>query len=309
MNDYPLVAILIPVHNNREDTGEFLKNFKSVTYPNYRVIVTDDGSTDGTEEMIRGEYPEVLLVKGDGNLWWSLATNMGIEKAIEIGAKYVLLAENDHRVSDDFLFALVDTAEKNPRSITFSKVCRHDDPKRIYCAGWEVNWLLGGLRRIGVGVLDKGQYDTQRDCKAANVNMLINTVFFGDLGMFDHENLPQYWADVDFTYRAYKRGYRIIYEPKSVIWNKGGATAKPNLPQTASPLAAITYFATHKRSPRNFHDAAIFYRRHCPRPLVPYQLLRNACWALATGLVLWVWNISSRLIRRTRTLEIGNEEK
>ena len=287
MKNRPLVAILVPVHNNKEDTREFLGNLKSVTYPDYKVIITDDGSTDGTEEMIVKEYPDVLLVKGDGNLWWSLSTNKGIEKAIEIDAKYVLLAENDHRVHPDFLSALVDTAESNPHSITFSKVCRCDNPRKIYCAGWKVNWLLGGMRRLGVNELDRGQYDTQYDSEAANVNMLINTAFFNDLGMFDYENLPQYWADVDFTHRAYKKGYRIICNPESIIWNKGGATARQSLPQVASLWGAIKYFATNNRSPKNFRNAAAFYRKHCPRPLIPYLMFRSACWVLVSGLVLW----------------------
>lgn len=273
---------------------EFLECLKVITYPNCKVIIIDDGSTDGTEEMIRKEYPGVTLVKGDGNLWWTLATNMGIEKAIEMGADYVLLMNNDTTCSSEFISTLVDTTEKNPRSITFSKVYCYDDPKRIYSAGWEVNWLLGGFRRIGVRKLDKGQYDVQRDSKAANVNMLINTAFFKDLGMFDHKNFPQYWSDVDFTYRAYKKGYRIIYEPKSIIWNKGQGTTKPRIPQKASLLASFTYIATDKKSPRNFHDVVIFYRRHCPKPLIPYLLLRNTCGVLVSSLALWIRNLRKR---------------
>ena len=68
MKDYPLVALVIPVYNNKEDTQEFLESLKSVTYPNFKVIIVDDGSTDGTEEMLRHDYPEVIVLKGDGNL-------------------------------------------------------------------------------------------------------------------------------------------------------------------------------------------------------------------------------------------------
>jgi hypothetical protein len=304
VNDYPLVAVLIPVHNNREDTREFLENFKCVTYPNYKVIITDDGSTDGTEEMITNKHPEALLIKGDGNLWWSLATNVGIEKAIEMGARYVLLAENDHRVSSDFLSALVSTAESNPRSITFSKVYCYDDPKRIYSAGWKINWLKGGLSRIGVRQLDKGQYDIQYDSKAANVNMLINTAFFQDLGMFDCEGLPQYWADVDFTYRAYKKGYRIIYEPKSVIWNKGHATIGSENPQTVSPLATFLYFAKDIRSSRNFRDMAIFCWKHYPKIVIPYILTQNVLRLVISSLAISVRQIIARLWTRKIVADI-----
>ena len=89
IEDQPLVALVIPVHNSKDDTREFLESLKQLSYPNYKTIIIDDGSIDGTEEMIRQEYPEVVLLKGDGNLWSSNATNMGMEKAIEIGAKYI----------------------------------------------------------------------------------------------------------------------------------------------------------------------------------------------------------------------------
>ena len=128
---YPMVAIVVPVYNNKEDTTEFLESLKGVTYPNYKVIIIDDGSTDGTEEMIKEKYPYVILLKGDGNLWWSRATNRGIEKAIEIGADYVLLGDNDVIVDSEFISTLVDTAEKNPREIINSKDYYYDDPKRI----------------------------------------------------------------------------------------------------------------------------------------------------------------------------------
>ena len=300
MVNYPLVAVIVPVHNNKEDTREFLESLNGVGYPNYEIIIIDDGSTDGTEEMIRQGYPEIKLIKGDGNLWWSRATNRGIEKALEMGAKYVLLAENDHRANGDFLSALVDTAEKNPRSIVFSKVCSYDDSARIYNVGWEVNWLRGGLCRVGVNELDEGQYEVQRNSKAANVNMLINTAFFKDLGMFDHKNLPQYWADIDFTYRAYKNGYCIIYEPKSVIWNKGQSTTKPMMPQTASLLTTFKYFATDKRSPRNFRDSTLFYWKHCPKALLPYLLAQNAFWVFVGSLLLCVRHIMRQLRRKAR---------
>lgn len=286
MKKYPLVAITLPVHNNKKDTRDFLECLKSVTYPNYKVIIVDDGSTDGTEEMLRQEYPEVIIVKGDGNLWGTLSMNIGIEKAIEIGADYVLWTNNDLVVDANFLSVLVDTAERNPRSIPFSKVYCYDDPKRIYCAGWEVNWLRGGLRRIGVRELDREQYDVQYDSKAANLNMLVNTAFFQDLGMLDYKSFPQYWSDTDFTYRAYKKGYRIIYEPKSIIWNKGQGTIRSGMPQTASPLTALAYFAGNRRSPHNLRDSTIFFWKHCPKPLLPFPLARNAISIILPSLAM-----------------------
>lgn len=274
MKDFPLVMLIVPVHNNKEDTAEFLESLKRVTYPNYKVIIIDDGSTDGTEEMLKQEYPEVVLLKGDGNLWWAGATNIGIQRAIEMGADYVLLGGmNDTVVDGEFLSTLVDTAEQNPRSIVASKIYFYDEPLRIVGAGWDINWFKGGLYLVGFKEIDIGQYDVQRDTKAATLGVLVDTKFFKDIGLLDSTQFPQYRADVDFTYRAYKKGFRIIYEPRSKIWHKGRSTVKKASP-ASSPLSprGLFYLLTSPRSLYNFKETTRFRLRHYPKWLLPYFL-------------------------------------
>ena len=272
--DYPLVVLVVPVHNNKEDTAEFLESLKKVTYPNYKMIIIDDGSTDGTEDMIKEKYPYVILLKGDGNLWWSCATNMGIEKAIEIAADYVLLTNNDTTVDSEFISALVDTAEKNPRSIIIPKVYYYDDPRKILDVGWKLNWLKGGFKPIGIGEIDEGQYNIQRDVEAAVIGILINTTFFKDLSLMDYKNFPLYWADVDFTYHAYKKGCRIIYEPKSMMWHKVDSTIKKGVSSNlTTSLSTFIFLTTDIRSPLHFRIFVKFHLRHCPIYFLPYILI------------------------------------
>ena len=288
--DYPVVALVVPVHNNKEDTAEFLESLKGVTYPNYKIIIIDDGSTDGTEDMIKEKYPYVILLNGDGSLWWSGATNMGIKKAIERGADYVLLGGmNDTIVDSEFITALVDTAEKYPRSITLPKVYFYDNPKRLSFAGGDINWLKGGPTIIGAGEIDTGQYDLQRDIKHGGLGILVNTSFFGDLGMMDFKSFPMYWGDTDFIYRAYKKGYRIIYEPKSMMWHKVCSTVKKDASSNpTSFLSALIYLTTNIRSVRNFRTIVKFYLRYCPIYLIPYALMRYAFFVI----LLSMWHSS-----------------
>jgi GT2 family glycosyltransferase len=288
--DYPSVALVVPVHNNKEDTAEFLESVKGVAYPNYKIIIIDDGSTDGTEALIKEKYPYVILLKGDGSLWWSGATNRGIKKAIEVGADYVLLGGmNDTIVDSEFITALVDTAEKYPRSITLPKVYFYDDPKRLSFAGGDINWLKGGPTIIGAGEIDTGQYDLECDIKHGGLGILVNTSFFGDIGMMDFKNFPMYWGDTDFTYRAYKKGYRIIYEPKSMIWHKLRSTVKKEFPNINSFLSVLIYLTTDIRSVQNFRTVVKFYSRHCPIYLIPYVLMR---YALLVILLSMMWHSS-----------------
>lgn len=274
--DYPQVVLVVPVYNNKEDTAEFLESVKGVTYPNYKVIIIDDGSTDGTEELITEKYSYVILLKGDGNLWWSGANNRGIKKAIEIGADYALLTNNDTIVDSQFISTLVDTAEKNPKSIPVSKVYYYDDPKRILYAGGEISrsW---DFKKIGYNKVDNGDYETSYDVKWSTcTGILINTAFFEDVGTMDYKNFPQYRADVDFTFRAYKKGYRLIFEPRSMVWDKVSSTIKKNAPNATSFLSTFVYLTTNIKSSLNFRVNIKFYLKYCPRYSIPVVLTRYA---------------------------------
>ena len=72
-----MISIVIPVHNRREFTRQCLACLAVQTYRNVQTIVVDDGSTDGTDIMISQEFPDVVVMRGDGNLWWTEATNWG----------------------------------------------------------------------------------------------------------------------------------------------------------------------------------------------------------------------------------------
>ena len=274
MDDYPLVAIVVAVHNNKEDTREFLESLKQVSYSNFKTIIIDDGSTDGTSEMIRQEYPEVVLLEGDGNLWWSGGVNKGIEEAMAIGVSYVLFLDNDTVVDPKFISVLVDTAEKNPNSIISPKVYFYDDPKMIQSAGWQIDRWKVNYTRVGSGEIDQGQYDSQRDIPCATMGTFINTAVFEDIGMMDAKNMPQYGADQDFTIRARQRGYRIIYAPGSMVWHKRKGTVNKGIPTKTSFLSRLIYLTTNPKSQSYFLMQMVFTFRHCPKYLIPLALFR-----------------------------------
>lgn len=278
MDDHPLVAIIVPVHNEKKHTEEFLESFKSVTYPNFKIIVIDDGSTDGTEDMIRNKYPYVCLLKGDGNLFWSRAFNLGAHKARKLKAEYILQIDNDTRVDPDFLSVLVDTARKYPDSIITSKVLYFYDPKRLIDAGGGIDWLRGGLFLRGYDEIDGEKYDEVYEVKYGVMGFLVKTAYFFDIGMIDSRCFPHWRGEVDFMLRARKKGYRIIYQPKSRIWHKVSSTAKKKIYTNRRflnlPLSTL-FFAFSKRSqggPLSLYELIRFYARHFPFFYVPYAL-------------------------------------
>src|SRR5687768_11882173 len=98
-----MIFVVIPVFNRKHFTRECLSALENQTYKDYTIVVVDDGSTDGTSEMIHDEFPEVTVLKGTGNLFWTASVNMGIRHALQNGADYVLTLNNDGFPHQTFL--------------------------------------------------------------------------------------------------------------------------------------------------------------------------------------------------------------
>ena len=97
----PNICVVVPVRNRIELTKRFLEAFFKSTYKCFTMVIVDDASTDSTVEYITKKYPEVVLLHGDGNLWWTGATNMGVKYAIENNYDYVLTINNDSVVEKE----------------------------------------------------------------------------------------------------------------------------------------------------------------------------------------------------------------
>ena len=107
------ISIIIPIYNRIDITKQGLKSLNSSLYNckpasnnfNFEIIVIDDGSTDGSGVWIKQNYPNIHLITGDGNLWWSGSINMGAKYAINtLSADYILLW-NDDVITDEKYFS------------------------------------------------------------------------------------------------------------------------------------------------------------------------------------------------------------
>ena len=108
-----MIWICIPVFNNIKYTIDCLESLEKQTYGDYKIIVCDDGSTDNTTEIIKEKFSGVILLKGDGNLWWAGAINECLKYALYHGKKndYILLLNNDLVVKENYLENLVKSAK------------------------------------------------------------------------------------------------------------------------------------------------------------------------------------------------------
>ena len=135
----PLVCLVIPCHNGVEDTLECLASVARMDYSRMEAIVIDDGSTDGTADLVAASYPSVTVLRGDGSLWWSGVANLGIAEARRRRAAYILLLNNDCIVAPDLASRLLRCAGEHPHAVVGSRVYDYDSPERIWFTGGKID--------------------------------------------------------------------------------------------------------------------------------------------------------------------------
>src|SRR4051812_39558360 len=109
-----MLCIVIPVHNRLRFTRECLDSLENNTVRADKIIIVDDGSTDGTKDVLNQWYPDVDVIRGDGNLFWTAAINLGISHALHLGADMVMTLNNDTIASRTFIEKMMDGARKRP---------------------------------------------------------------------------------------------------------------------------------------------------------------------------------------------------
>src|SRR5215469_10337958 len=146
------IYAVVPVHNRKALIERFINCMRGQTYRNFTVIVVDDGSTDGTSALIQGKYPEVHLLAGDGNLWWTGATNLGIRHALAQAQEddAILIINDDIEVDPDYLECLLQAWRKAPNALIGSVVVDIKNPEVIYDGGHTVNWWTAKMRTVNV---------------------------------------------------------------------------------------------------------------------------------------------------------------
>ncbi|MEA3344873.1 MAG: glycosyltransferase family 2 protein [Chloroflexota bacterium] len=220
--DHPLsVSVIIPNWNGARYLPECLDSLRAQTYPQLEVIVVDNGSTDDSVALVKGDYPEVRLLE--------LRENRGLTGGVNAGGEgargdVLALLNNDALADPGWVRALVDGLERHPQAgIAASKMLLYDRPTIINSAG-DIFGRDGIPGSRGVWEEDQGQYDQEEwvfgGCGGA-VAYRLN--MWEELGGFD-EDFFMYCEDVDLNWRAQLAGYRCIYIPQAVVHHRLSAT-------------------------------------------------------------------------------------
>jgi GT2 family glycosyltransferase len=220
----PLVFAVVPAFNRCDRTLNFLRSFEKVTYPNKRVVITDDGSRDNTDINIGLNFPDTVVLKGNGHLWWSGGTNMAVRYALEHGADYILTINDDAIMESDFLTHMVNIATKNPKYIVGCRVHREDRPEELWAVGTTLRCTKNEI--FSLNFANQRWTDVEGNlpdpypvhCMPGN-GVLLPRAVFDQLGGYDEQYMPQYHADSDLVMRARKIGFIPVISLKSVLYN------------------------------------------------------------------------------------------
>ena len=219
----PKVSIIILNWNGLKDTVECLESLKKVIYPNYEVIVVDNGSRGNDAQVLEEEFGDYIhLIRNDKNYGYTGGNNIGIRYALNNSSPdYFLILNNDTVVASDFLDQLIKAAESDASmGIAGSKVYYYDFPNRIQGVGGKVNMRTGQVSLIGVKEIDTGQYDVQRDVDYIfGCCLLVRADVIQKVGLFD-ESYFCYWDETDYCFRAREAGYKVVYIPEAKIWHR-----------------------------------------------------------------------------------------
>lgn len=222
------ISILLPIHNGLDYTQKCLENIQDsfnhpkVSRENFTVVIIDDGSTDGSAQWIETHYPETVILKGDGTLWWSGGINKGIEYALNQQiTTHILMWNNDISIKSDYLHNLHDVLSQYPtNTLIGSKIYFADNPSKIWVMGGVFNRKTGKKYIHGTFQTDSPEYNIPFEADwLTGMGTAVHRDVFEKIGLMDAKNFPQYHGDSDFTLRANLAGYKLVVLPQLCIWN------------------------------------------------------------------------------------------
>ncbi len=206
--------------NGRDLTLDCLSSLEKITYPNVKVYVIDNGSSDNSVTSIRNQFSDYEIIELPENYGFARGNNAGFE-LVKQKADYTIFLNNDTIVDPNFVEPLINAMESNSTvKQSTPKIFYADNLDSIWFGGGKVNLWAGWIRHLGIRQKDSMQFSFDRNVDyATGCCVCMRTVDFESIGMFD-ESFLMYGEDVDLSLRFRKQGGQILFVPESKIWHK-----------------------------------------------------------------------------------------
>ncbi len=260
-------------YNRRDDTLACLASIVDNTYINHKTIVLDCKSTKGLVEAIRVKFPDVQIIVLDKNLGYAGNNNVGIHAALEQGAEWVFVLNEDTILDVDCIAKLVEVGESDPTiGIVGPMVYHFNEPDIIQSAGGVFDKYLRGYH-LAQNQTDTGQFTHPHPVDwISGCAIMVRRSVIEQVGMID-ERFFCYVEETEWCYRTKKAGWKIIHVPSAKLWHKG-------VQRDYKPKPMVTYYATRNR-------LLMLYKHHAPL----------SAWIAAWGFIirtLMSWTIKPK---------------
>jgi GT2 family glycosyltransferase len=219
--EIPSVGIVILNWNRKEDTLRCLNSVYQLRYPQYEIVVVDNGSTDGSLEAVASAYPRAIRIRLERNLGFSAGNNVGIRLLLDRRHDYILLLNDDSTVKEDLLDYYVSWAESDPSVAALGGkiLWMHDDSKTWGTYG---RVTYGPTLIVNCGTNeDPAKYkDPEQVDWVIGCGLFLRASVLREIGLLD-EALYSFHEDADWCIRARMRGYGVVFLPDAIIWHVG----------------------------------------------------------------------------------------
>jgi len=265
----PKVVIILLNWNRAEDTRECLESVLALDYQSYEVIVIDNGSTEPASRLLGSDFPVITVIESEENRGFCESNNAGMTRALEMGAEYVFLLNNDTVVDRLCLRRLVDVGQKDVSIGALGPtIYDYQQPEEVSSAGGEINWWLGRPYDL---------HNVEHTCHTevaylSGCALLVRRSVVERVGRLD-QSFFLYYEDADWCLRMRKEGFKVVHVPGAKVWHKRSQTTK-------GPRSSLSlYYGTRNR--------LLFLKRHA-HPLVwcfflvvvfPFSIVKNL-WLL-----------------------------
>lgn len=223
----PKAVVVIVNWNGKRFLENCLYSVFAQTYTDFKIIFVDNGSTDGSIAFVKENYPRAEIVALDKNYGFSVANNIAMRKALEAGAEYIALLNNDTKVETNWLAEMASVMGSDPCvGICASKMLRMDEPGILDSTGHI--FIDGIIYDRGGGEPDKKQYDDKLDVAGACAGAcLYRGKMLETIGLFD-ESFGSYYEDAELSWRAYNAGWKSKFIPTAIVYHKRYGTSRGN---------------------------------------------------------------------------------
>lgn len=234
------IFIIILHFINRQLTCQCLESVKKLNRKGLKtaVVVVNNNPKEDIED-IKKKFSDVVFLETGKNLGFAGGNNVGIRYALKNGADYVLILNNDTTVDKDLLVQLISAMGGSAVGIVAPKIYfapgyeyhwkrykTNEQGKVIWYAGGIVDWQNVLCSHRGVDEVDAGQYDKQTETDfVSGCAMLVKSEVFKKIGLLDRRYFL-YLEDVEFSQRAKKAGFRIIYTPEGRLWHLNASSSE-----------------------------------------------------------------------------------